>query len=483
MRKILFVFIALMLLLHSLTGQISKDATPGLKDSQGISLREHEYAVIISGGYNPKTNNARFWNDCAAIYKTLINEYHYKKENIFILISDGTDPADDRYLGKDGHFKYDSSPLDLDGDGVDDTQYAATREDISLVFNTLSQIMSNEDNLFIFITDHGNWHSGQDVFMKLWREEIMEDYEFAEEVNKVNAAQTISIVMGQCHSGGFIDDLEADNRVIATACMADQESKCTTDEKYEEFLLHWISAIAGQTPYGVPVNDADSNQDGIVSMKEAFIYAYNKDINSPLWETPQYSSPEDLGDKISLDCFPIYYFTNKSVTTNTDLTICRETNIRNVAISNGTSFNLYSGEKVTIKPNFHAENGTNVHITVASSKGNEPLQNSMLLTNNEPKVEEPYLQSLLINDTDFTSQSPNFKLYPNPNNGSFNIETNFPLTDIDNLKITNLMGATVYETQKVSSSTIQLQNPAKGTYFVVMILKDGLVLTRKMVVQ
>ena len=217
-------------------------------------------------------------------------------------------------------------------------------------------------------------------------------------------------------------------------------------------------------------------------MKEAYFYAKIHDTQP--YETPQYSSqPEDLGDKISLDCFPIYYFTNQSVTTNTNLTICRETNIRNVAISNGTSFILYSGEKVTIKPNFHAESGTNVHITVASSKGNEPPQNSMLLTNNEPKVEEPYLQNLAINNTDLTNQGPSFKLYPNPNNGSFNIETNFPLTDIGNLKITNLMGATVYETQNVASNTVQLQSPAKGTYFVVMILKDGAVLTRKMVVQ
>ena len=87
------------------------------------------------------------------------------------------------------------------------------------------------------------------------------------------------------------------------------------------------------------------------------------------------------------------------------------------------------------------------------------------------------------NDTPSATTTPNLVIIPNPNNGSFNIETNFPLTDIGNLKITNLMGATVYETQKVTSNTVQLQNPTAGTFFVVMILKDGAVLTRKMVVQ
>ena len=89
------------------------------------------------------------------------------------------------------------------------------------------------------------------------------------------------------------------------------------------------------------------------------------------------------------------------------------------------------------------------------------------------------------NDTPLHSATatPNLVIIPNPNPGVFQLETNFPLTSIGNLKITNLMGATVYETQKVTSNTVQLQNPSSGTFFVVMILKDGAVLTRKMVVQ
>ena len=46
---------------------------------------------------------------------------------------------------------------------------------------------------------------------------------------------------------------------------------------------------------------------------------------------------------------------------------------------------------------------------------------------------------------------PNFTILPNP--GAFQLETNFPITNIVNLKITNLMGAPVYETQNVASKT------------------------------
>jgi hypothetical protein len=76
-----------------------------------------------------------------------------------------------------------------------------------------------------------------------------------------------------------------------------------------------------------------------------------------------------------------------------------------------------------------------------------------------------------------------FKLFPNPNPGIFQLETNFPLSEIGNLKIVNLLGVTVYETQTLTSNIIQLQNTANGLFFVVAILKDGTVLTQKMMVQ
>ena len=78
---------------------------------------------------------------------------------------------------------------------------------------------------------------------------------------------------------------------------------------------------------------------------------------------------------------------------------------------------------------------------------------------------------------------PFFSIIPNPNSGTFQLETNFSLSEISNLKISNLMGVPVYEAQNLSSNTIQLQNSASGMFFVVIILKDGNMLTQKMMVQ
>jgi hypothetical protein len=262
--------------------------------AQSISAPQNKYAVIISGGYNQDVNYERYWNDCAAIYSSLINVYNYDKSHIYVLMADGTNPAVDR-ARLNGTF--DSSPLDLDGDGTADIQYAATKSNITSVFNTLLTTLTNEDDLFIYTTDHGGRHSGQNSYMYLWGSTI-EDYEFAIEVDKVNA-RSINIVMEQCNSGGFIDDITGNKRVITTACSADEVSYAMPPYyDYDEFVYHWTSAVAGHTPSGSAVN-ADSNNDGIVSIHEAFIYANTHDTRS---ETPQYiSQPTSFGQLLSLN--------------------------------------------------------------------------------------------------------------------------------------------------------------------------------------
>ena len=102
-----------------------------------------------------------------------------------------------------------------------------------------------------------------------------------------------------------------------------------------------------------------------------------------------------------------------------------------------------------------------------------------LLTNDEIVLTD----LALTNNTNFTNKDLGFIIYPNPNPGTFQLQTNFPLTSIAHLKIINSIGATLYETQTLSSHTIQLPTSATGQHFVVIMLKDGNMLTQKMVIQ
>jgi hypothetical protein len=265
------------------------------------------FAVVISGGYDQYNNWVRYWNDTSFIYTTLTQDYGYRDDHIYVLMSDGTNPADDRHC-----YDYtawtdyiDSSPLDLDGDGDNDVDYSATKTNITAVFDTLQNTLGDDDYLFIFTTDHGGQDYGpgatpQDAVLYLWGESIRDD-QFAAEVNKISAGcEAVSIMMEQCNSGGFVDDLipGSQPRVIATAADATESSwAMAPDYLYDEFSFYWTSAMAGEDPYGAAI-DADANGDGAVSMREAFNYAQSHDTAS---ETPQYSdSPPNIGSRLRL---------------------------------------------------------------------------------------------------------------------------------------------------------------------------------------
>lgn len=248
----------------------------------------NNYAVIINGGVDLYNNHERYWNHCSAVYQTLVNVYDVPKNNIYVLMSDGTDPAIDLHMINN---TYQSSPLDLDGDGIGDIQYAATRSNVASVFNTLKNTLTSNDNLFVFTTDHGGRTSGLQTYLCLWNSEILYDYEFADYISQINA-NNINLCLVQCHSGGFIDNITNNNVVISTSCRYDESAWAMDDLRYSEYIYHWISAVAGVTPDGVIVN-ADTDNNEFVSMREAFLYAEAQDTQN---EHPQYSSnPTDLG--------------------------------------------------------------------------------------------------------------------------------------------------------------------------------------------
>ena len=252
--------------------------------------RGQAWAFIISGGANQGNNHIRYWNDSSFIYRTLVEYYGYADDHIRVCISDGTNPAVDRSDGT-------NSPPDLDGDGDADIEYPATTQYINQVFGELAATLTASDQLFIFTTDHGGQESGWDCYLNLWNWEELRDDQMAALVNAL-PCESIICTFEQCFSGGMIDDLEATGRVIATAARYDESSwamgPCYI---YDTFVYWWTSAVGWETPSGTPV-DADTNDDGMVSMHEAFNFALANDHES---EHPQYSStPTDLGDMLNL---------------------------------------------------------------------------------------------------------------------------------------------------------------------------------------
>ena len=250
------------------------------------------YALLISGGYNKENNYIRYWNDVSCMYKTLRSKYCYPEDHIFVLLSDGTDPAADRNTGL-ADTPYDNSPTDLDGAGRPVDVYGpATKQSVT---DTLGYLigtpiqpgkLGKEDHLFIFTTNHGGKEEGTNrVRLWLWNGEYIWDNEFADLLTGYPDQQvkSITMTMEQCYGGGFVDDFTdparvpaGQTRVIATAAN-DIEPSWGND-----FSYWWIRGSGGE---------AGTTISGLPSLKNAFDYGSGHDpsaTSNPPLEHPMY---------------------------------------------------------------------------------------------------------------------------------------------------------------------------------------------------
>lgn len=277
----------------------------------------HLFAVIIAG-YEDDTavRQTQTWNDVSAVYTTLEQVYGYKKENIFVHFSDGT-----AYHGKD-----------LDGGLYSkDIDYAAYKDTIYHTFKCLAGIefdpnipkLNTEDQLFVYADDHGDG-SATHSWIMLHPDpnnpgpfNNLYDTTLARWVKDIYCGQMI-FLFEQCRSGGFLDDLQPQNsdkcknRSIYTSVAANEDEWMDyhiSDQQYGEFIFYWTAAIRGYFPdinnlhpwlTGFPVYDTinypnfpyrdcfpgcqshpyynpDRNDDGVVTMEEAFYYTNDMD--------------------------------------------------------------------------------------------------------------------------------------------------------------------------------------------------------------
>ncbi len=263
------------------------------------SAAQRTYAIIVNGYYNRLANYERYWNDCSFIYQTLVNRYGVPKANIYPMMADGNDPEEDMRLS-DGTFV--SQPLDLDNDGVNEIELAATKANLIGTLNTLKGKLGEDDHLFIFVTDLGGSYiraPGSYIYLM---DDILTPSELAEMLDPFTKKYlNVNVVLGQRYSGGFIDDLTKNGCVVTTACTGDEKSWACSGIPYDEFLYHWTCAVNGADHRGVKVDvDADTDENGRVTMQEAFEYA--EAFDSRLAEHPQFlSTPVSVGEDLAFN--------------------------------------------------------------------------------------------------------------------------------------------------------------------------------------
>lgn len=105
---------------------------------------------------------------------------------------------------------YKSQPLDLDNDGVDEIKLAATKANVKNTLGTLANKLNKDDHLFIFVIDHGGTDDyNTNSYICLWNYESLYDYELATMLEPFTSKfVNVNVVLGQCFSGGFNDNLK-----------------------------------------------------------------------------------------------------------------------------------------------------------------------------------------------------------------------------------------------------------------------------------
>ena len=264
---------------------------PNEKVNAKTSTSQTKWAVLMNGGYSQYSNHVRYWNDLSNIYIALNYVYGYADENIIVLCSDGLNPASDQSNGQ-------NSDPDLDDDGDEDIMYSCILSNVELVFSDLATILDEGDKLFVFTTDHGSSNGGWNVLQNLWNAEELTDAHFASLLGALPDCEIIC-TFEPCYSGGFLDDVVVPPGPVvgSSACRHDEYSWAMGNLEYDEYVFHWTAAVKGEDAYGNPV-DADYNQDGIITMDEAYLYAVDNDAQP---EDPQYEDyPAGIGASISL---------------------------------------------------------------------------------------------------------------------------------------------------------------------------------------
>ena len=207
----------------------------------GLSATAAEkYAVLITGEYAEDDSinyqgcwalangiergepMEEFWNDTFLMWEMLLKE-GYSDENIIVLFAGGNDYQPEWVINDERYVVPDSlSPM---------TDDSATLANVNTVFTDLANTLTLDDFLFVWTFDHG-YQEGDHATLGLIDGDIRDD-EFAALTDQINCNKKV-FWMQQCHSGGFIDDLQGEDTFIITACEV-QQSAHTADNVTPDF--------------------------------------------------------------------------------------------------------------------------------------------------------------------------------------------------------------------------------------------------------
>ena len=188
----------------------------------------NKYAVILSGASGDEEFAKRFKGWTAELRKALVERFGFDETRVTVL-----------------------SESPEGGKGL-----RATAEEVRRAFQTLRASAGPESTVFVFLIGHGTY-DGRAAKFSLVGPDLAAG-EYAELLSNLPVRRVVIFNMASA-SGEFIKALSGRGRVVVTATRSGQEQNAT------RFPEHFIAALTSR--------DADADQNGRVSVLEAFDFA------------------------------------------------------------------------------------------------------------------------------------------------------------------------------------------------------------------
>ncbi len=253
-------------------------------------------ALVIGGGPEPKMNQVAIESNVRYFDRSLPKGCSER-----VLFADG-DPKTDSVLyrvsGDDSHettaFRKPHLPRQ---DGP--SRLDSVKQELTGLAANASQ--HPHTPVFLYFTGHGSLSESSEEDLSqfdLWDDQELTVTDLAPSIESFPKDTPITLVMVQCHSGGFANlifkggnpraDL-TDHQVAGFFASVPERvaAGCTSavnEAEYRDFTSFFFAALTGTDRIGRKIQDADYNHDGKVEMDEAFAYTliHDDSVDTPV---------------------------------------------------------------------------------------------------------------------------------------------------------------------------------------------------------
>lgn len=243
------------------------------------------YAILFSGLAYPAN-----LNDLEFSYRTLIDRYGFRPENVHVHLWDGMLAT---AAGPAGVWPGDATPFRIQISGP------GTRAGVQLTLNGLKGRLKRHDLLFLHTENEATPLPESSLVESTYG--IYRASELAADIAALPRHRSFIAVMASCYSAGFSASLiassQADNTCVSCAS-AGGTAFSPPGWQFMKFGSDWLTAQMGHDPFGaLPSFDPDSDANGVIEAEEAFAYAYM--LRSPI-DTATFSETSEAGGDITL---------------------------------------------------------------------------------------------------------------------------------------------------------------------------------------